>query len=253
MPIFGVRGANSGIDDADNLAWKLAFVVKGLASDRLLDSYSQERVFAAHENLSYGTKSTEFMAPPSFAFELMRQAALGLAVKHAGLRSLINPRQTSSITYVATHRSTASAERSAEFQTGPRSGSILLECPVTIVEDGKVREAYLTDLVAPRFTAFYFTEDGTVPAEWKDLGAGLSRVPCRSSLFPSPGPLLRDLPGVTAWDHTGRLFDLYGAQPGSLYLVRPDGHVLGRWPRRSLPKSRPPLSKPCVRDRRPQS
>ena len=72
VPIFGVRGANSGIDDADNLAWKLAFVVKGLASDTLLDSYSLERVFATHENLSYGTKSTEFMAPPSFAFELMR-------------------------------------------------------------------------------------------------------------------------------------------------------------------------------------
>jgi 3-(3-hydroxy-phenyl)propionate hydroxylase len=223
-----VRGANSGIDDADNLAWKLAFVVKGLASDRLLDSYSQERVFAAHENLSYGTKSTEFMAPPSFAFELMRQAALGLAVKHAGLRSLINPRQTSSITYVDSPLNSP-AERSAEFQTGPRSGSILLECPVTIVEDGKVREAYLTDLVAPRFTAFYFTENGTVPAEWKDLGAGLSRGPVPFQLIPLTQRLASDLPGVTAWDHTGRLFDLYGAQPGSLYLVRPDGHVLGRW------------------------
>ena len=85
VPIFGVRGANSGIDDADNLAWKLAFVVKGLASDRLLDTYSQERVFATRENLSYGTKTTEFMAPPSFAFELMRHAALSLAVKHASV------------------------------------------------------------------------------------------------------------------------------------------------------------------------
>ena len=84
VPIFGVRGANSGLDDADNLAWKLAFIVKGLASDRLLDTYSQERVLATQENLSYGTKTTEFMAPPSFAFELMRQAALSLAVKHAG-------------------------------------------------------------------------------------------------------------------------------------------------------------------------
>jgi len=228
VPIFGVRGANSGIDDADNLAWKLAFVVKGLASDRLLDSYSHERVFAAHENLSYGTKSTEFMAPPSFAFELMRQAALGLAVKHAGLRSLINPRQTSSITYVDSPLNSP-AERSAEFQTGPRSGSILLECPVTIVEDGEVREAYLTDLVAPRFTAFYFTETGTVPAQWKDLGVGLSRGSVPFKLIPLTQRLASDLPGVTAWDHTGRLFDLYGAQPGSLYLVRPDGHVLGRW------------------------
>src|SRR5215475_14264912 len=96
--IPGVRGANSGIDDADNLAWKLAFVVKGLAPERLLDSYSVERVAATHENLSYGTKSTEFMAPPSFAFELMRHAVLSLAVKHECVRSLINPRQSSAIT-----------------------------------------------------------------------------------------------------------------------------------------------------------
>jgi 2-polyprenyl-6-methoxyphenol hydroxylase and related FAD-dependent oxidoreductases len=44
VPIFGVRGANSGIDDADNLGWKLGCVVNGIASDRLLDSYSDERV-----------------------------------------------------------------------------------------------------------------------------------------------------------------------------------------------------------------
>ncbi|MFP3533892.1 FAD-dependent monooxygenase, partial [Burkholderia sp. SIMBA_042] len=48
VPIFGVRGANSGIDDADNVAWKLAYVIRGLASDALLDSYSDERVFATH-------------------------------------------------------------------------------------------------------------------------------------------------------------------------------------------------------------
>ena len=73
VPIFGVRGANSGIDDADNLAWKLAFVVKGLASERLARQlFGRARRSPRSENLSYGTKSTEFMAPPSFAFELMR-------------------------------------------------------------------------------------------------------------------------------------------------------------------------------------
>jgi 3-(3-hydroxy-phenyl)propionate hydroxylase len=62
----------------------------------LLESYSLERVAATHENLSYGT---EFMAPPSFAFELMRKAVLSLAVKHRELSSLINPRQSSAIAY----------------------------------------------------------------------------------------------------------------------------------------------------------
>ena len=121
VPIFGVRGANSGIDDADNLAWKLAFVVKGLASDRLLDSYSHERVFAAHENLSYGTKSTEFMAPPSFAFELMRQAALG--PRGEACRAPLPDQSPADLGHhlCSTSPLNSPAERSAEFQTGPRS------------------------------------------------------------------------------------------------------------------------------------
>lgn len=228
VPIFGVRGANSGLDDADNLAWKLAFVVKGLASDRLLDSYSHERVFATRENLSYGTKSTEFMAPPSFAFELMRQAALGLAVKHASFRSLINPRQTSAITY-ADSPLNHGPERSIEFAAGPPPGAVLLECPVSIVEDGVVREAHLTDLVAPRFAAFLFTEDGTVPDDLRAMADDLARGPVPFRLIPLTRHLAAEAPGLTGWDHTGRLFALYDAEPGSLYLVRPDGHVLGRW------------------------
>jgi 3-(3-hydroxy-phenyl)propionate hydroxylase len=76
VPIFGVRGLNSGLDDAGNLAWKLARVLHGRSPDSLLDSYSTERVHATHENIAYGAKSTEFMAPPNFAFRLMREAVL---------------------------------------------------------------------------------------------------------------------------------------------------------------------------------
>ncbi|MEY4910788.1 MAG: hypothetical protein RL761_451, partial [Pseudomonadota bacterium] len=67
VPIFGVRGLNSGLDDAGNLAWKLARVIQGTSPDSLLDTYSTERVHAAHENMAFGSKSTEFMAPPNFA------------------------------------------------------------------------------------------------------------------------------------------------------------------------------------------
>src|SRR5690606_29530862 len=128
-----------------------------------LDSYSDERVFAAHENLSYGMKSTEFMAPPSFAFSLMRKAVLSLAADHPSLGSLINPRQTSAIAYTESPLNQA-AERSSEFEAGPAPGTVLAECPLTIVENGGAREAPLTDPVAPRFTALPFSEDGEVPA-----------------------------------------------------------------------------------------
>ena len=166
VPIFGVRGANSGIDDADNLAWKLAFVVRGIASEGLLDSYSDERVFAAHENLSYGTKSTEFMAPPSFAFELMRKAVLSLAIKHERVRSLINPRQTSAITYTASPLNTPDAEPGA-FTAGPVPGAVLAECPLTIVEGGNATGSSPDRPCRSHcFTALHFSEDGRVPEEF---------------------------------------------------------------------------------------
>ncbi len=99
VPIFGVRGLNSGVDDAGNLAWKLAAVLKGKASDALLDTYSAERRAAALINIDFGSKSTEFMSPPHRGFDLMRQAALRLAGSTPQVRSLINPRQSAPVRY----------------------------------------------------------------------------------------------------------------------------------------------------------
>ena len=228
VPIFGVRGANSGFEDADNLAWKLAFVVRGLASEQLLESYSQERVQATHENLRHGMKSTEFMAPPSFAFELMRDAVLGLAVKHPEVRSLINPRQTQAMVY-SDSMLNRSPERSTEFNAGPTLGAVVPEYPVTIVERGEAREAHLTDLVAPRFTAFYFADDSSVPADLASIERNLSELKIPFKLIPITRHLHLNTDRLAGWDHTGRIFTTYDARHGSLYLLRPDGHVMARW------------------------
>jgi 3-(3-hydroxy-phenyl)propionate hydroxylase len=225
LPIFGVRGANSGIDDADNLAWKLAFVIKGMASPKLLDSYSAERVAAARENLSYGTKSTEFMAPPSFAFDLMRTAVLGLAVKFPELRSLINPRQSSAIAYTTSPLNAAA--RDAEFSAGPAPGHVLTECPLAIIQSASSREGHLTDLIGPDITALYFTEDGAVPAELTACEAAMRARGIPFAIVPLARRAGNDC--ARGWDKTGRLFAMYDAVPGTLYLVRPDGHVFARW------------------------
>ncbi|MGP8474809.1 FAD-dependent oxidoreductase [Burkholderia sp. PR2] len=232
VPIFGVRGANSGIDDADNVAWKLAYVIRGLASDALLDSYSDERVFATHENLRYGTKSTEFMAPPSFAFDLMRKAVLTLAVRHPALRSLINPRQTSAIAYTA---SPLNADERDAFSAGPAPGMVLAECPLMlqtssdIGNDNGARRGHLTDLVGSRFTAFRFTRDGAPDPSFADLERRLHDIGIPFALVTLARHAAPQHPGGGGYDVDGRLFDLYGARDGTVYLVRPDGHVLGRW------------------------
>jgi len=229
VPIFGVRGANSGIDDADNLAWKLAYVVKGQAPQALLDSYSDERVYAARENLRHGTKSTEFMAPPTFAFELMRTAVLGLAGKHAHVRSLINPRQTSAIAYAQSSLNAPDSDVSnlAPFAAGPAPGTVLPECPLALLQDGTQQAGYITDLVrraAGAFTGLYFSDDGCVSGELLALRdtLPLSIVAMARNPVQAGGELC-------AWDHTAQVFSLFDAQPGTFYLVRPDGHVLGRW------------------------
>ncbi|MEO7008270.1 MAG: FAD-dependent oxidoreductase, partial [Caldimonas sp.] len=164
VPIFGVRGANSTIDDVDNLAWKLALVAAGKADEKLLDSYAAERVHAAHENLAYGTKSTQFMAPPDFAFRALRAAVLALAVDTPALRPLINPRQTSPIRYDKSPLNATDAIADG-FEAGPPAGSVLPSCPVQwIGADGSARPGHITEMLAAgTFSLVHFAAGGALP------------------------------------------------------------------------------------------
>ena len=75
---FGARGANSGFQDTDNLAWKLKLVVDGTAPESLLDSYDEERVFAADENILNSSRSTDFLSPKSYASRVFLDLVLDL-------------------------------------------------------------------------------------------------------------------------------------------------------------------------------
>ena len=76
---FGARGANSGLEDAENLAWKLDRVLRRLSPESLLESYHIERSAAADENIRESTRSTDFMAPVTKQEARLRQAVLSLA------------------------------------------------------------------------------------------------------------------------------------------------------------------------------
>ena len=80
----------SGVQDTDNLIWKLKLVIDGKAPSELLDTYSDERCWAADENILNSTRSTDFITPKSNASKQIRTAVLQLAQKHAFARKLVN-------------------------------------------------------------------------------------------------------------------------------------------------------------------
>ena len=87
---FGARGGNSGIQDANNLGWKLALVAQGAADDALLDSYDAERRPAAAENLAVTRRTARFIAPRGAFEHRLRRAVIDLARTHAFARALVN-------------------------------------------------------------------------------------------------------------------------------------------------------------------
>lgn len=220
MPIFGVRGLNSGFDDADNLAWKLAAVVQGRAGEALLDSYSSERVQAFHLNAESAMRSTEFMSPPSRGFELLREAALSLAGDHPVIASLLNPRQTAALTYTDSPLSGADDALAA----GPIAGAPLTDRRLA---DG----SHLTDhLHRAGFTLFGF-------------GAARSRVQALVAGAGDDGVLALAAVAVDDADAASA----HGADPGAVYLVRPDGHVAARWRDPTVSQVQTALRAACAR------
>lgn len=225
MPIFGVRGLNSGFDDADNLAWKLAFVARGLSDAALLDSYSQERIEAFHVNAENAMRSTEFMSPPSRGFDLLREAALSLSQRHRGIAQLINPRQTQAVRYAD---SPLSSQGDA-LPAGPLPGEAMPEQPLA--------QGHLTDWIGPSFTLLVLRPELAAPPA-ADIAQALQGAwPFVVRSIAEQGTDGTDAQASAA------VFDALGAHDGAVYLLRPDGHVAARWHRLPAGDLQPALAR----------
>ena len=126
---FGARGGNGGLQDADNLVWKLALVANGAAPEALLESYDHERIPATDENILNSTRSTDFLTPKSKVSQTFRDAVLDLARHHEFARRLVNSgRLSMPATYWDSPLNTPDAD---SFEHGPPPGSPAVDAPVS--------------------------------------------------------------------------------------------------------------------------
>lgn len=198
---FGARGANSGIQDAENLAWKLAAVLDGQARPALLQSYELERTQAADENIRHSTRSTDFIAPHSAAERKLRNAVLSLAPKAEFARRMVNSGRLSVASVYDTPLSTPDE---APFAGTARLGAPVPDAPMT--RGG--RSGFLLENLSPGFELLY-------------VGAPAPPVPPVGMKFTAIGDDLRDETGLFT-----RRFD---ATPGACFMLRPDQHLCARF------------------------
>ncbi|MEO8304930.1 MAG: FAD-dependent oxidoreductase [Betaproteobacteria bacterium] len=216
---FGARGANSGIQDVDNLAWKLALVMKGLAPDRLIDSYDAERTFAADENLLNSTRSTDFITPKSRMSRIFRDAVLSLAKEHPFARRLVNSGRLS-VPAVLAASTLNTEDQDADFACGP--GAMIPGAPAADAPVQGPAGKWLLGYLGGGFTLLAF--DAAIDAA-NVASLARHRIPCS---VVGIGGIAGE--GAIALDEAAGLARRrYDALPGTVYLLRPDQHVCARW------------------------
>ena len=229
---FGARGANSGVQDAENLAWKLAMVVQGQAPDGLIDSYAAEREYAADENIRHSTRSTDFITPKSEISRMFRDAVLVLARQHPFARTLVNSGRLSTPTILV--GSPLSTPDSAQFGGAMVPGTAAADAPVTVanrfngVDVGQVSDGWLLRHIKGAFTLLVYGHE--VAEHIERFAADTARQPPVTVVLVLPrGCVFEGGPPNTLVDRDGCVADRYDMLLGTVYLLRPDQHVCARW------------------------
>jgi 3-(3-hydroxy-phenyl)propionate hydroxylase len=223
---FGARGANSGVQDAENLAWKLAMVLEGKASDALLDTYASEREFAADENIRNSTRSTDFITPKSPVSRVFRDAVLKLSRHHPFARQLANSGRLS-VPAVLRDSPLNTADRDP-FEGAMVPGASCVDAPVQVAG----QPAWLLQQLGQQFTGVLLCGDQGVDqatrAALDTLRAG--PIPLKLVVVTRGDPqAFVSANAQVAHDIEGLAHARYDAKPGTFYLIRPDQHVCARW------------------------
>jgi len=229
MSPFGARGANSGIQDTDNLCWKLKLVTEGKAPSSLLESFSDERVIAAEENILNSTRSTDFITPKSKISLTFRNAALMLAREHAFARTLVNSGRLS-VPSVLT-QSHLNTPDTSEFAGNMVPGAAMDDAPMRETDTETEADFWLLERVGNHFMALLSVSDPSqLDAATVKASRALADAPIPIEVVlvsPHPGIAPGGLRVFVDWKN--RFAERFDAQPGTTYLIRPDQHVAARW------------------------
>jgi len=216
---FGARGGNGGIQDADNLCWKLALVLRGEAPESLIATYDEERGRGADENILHSSRTTNFMTPKTKAERHFRDGVLDLAAEAPFARGLLNAgRLSRPCSLAGLSLQTPDAVPQAD---GLRPGDVCLDAPIV---DAAGRAGWLLDRLGGPFTLLVFA--GT---EVSGLGQVSGLAPGLRCVVVAERPLA--VPGAEVLVDAGGIARLrYGAERSAAYLIRPDAHVAARFP-----------------------
>jgi 3-(3-hydroxy-phenyl)propionate hydroxylase len=218
---FGARGANSGVQDTDNLVWKLDLVLRGRAPATLLDTYDVERVAAADENILNSTRATDFITPKSAASRTFRDAVLSLARCHPFARKLVNSGRLSTPKVLADScLNTRDSEKGNEDEKF--SGVMVPGAPAADAPVSGPRGEWLLEHLGGSFDLLVF---GAGVAGEAALALAREPTPCR--IVEVGGPPREDR--IVIQDKEGLAASRYDAHAGTCYLIRPDQHVCARW------------------------
>jgi len=221
---FGARGLNSGADDAENLAWKLAAVLDGRAPDALLDSYGAERRAAALENLAVTDATMRFMVPRGPVRRVARDAILRGSVRVRRLRRMVN---SGRLAQPFSYAGSPIVAAPADDRRLPVHGAVAPDARCAAL-GGETSASRLRDLFGAGFVGLILLDD---PQEAAHAAVRASRLSwsagCQVAVLGATGALA----GVTVLsDPHGEVRRAYGAAGPRAFLIRPDGHLVGSVP-----------------------
>jgi 3-(3-hydroxy-phenyl)propionate hydroxylase len=210
---FGARGLNSGVLDAENAAWKIAFVLRGWAPESLLDSYHDERHAAALENLEVTGATMRFLVPGTEEEAHRRIDVLERAADDPAARAQVDSgRLAEPFWYVDSPLTTPDARR--PFPGRPARGDVPVPAPGILVPDCPVRVAD-----RPEVTRLRQVARGGVTVLLGDDALAPVLPDSRPDDVPVAVHRIRDL------DAEHILREALGARPDEIWVLRPDAHV----------------------------